>query len=233
MFGFFTLQLHVKTIWYFQFSSDRNGPCWTTNWKWSMKAFCHHINCYFTVEEEGWPPVGKKSRTVFSNKWSSGKGTVGFRSWSPWDGMGWLPGLAVESERPGSGGAKGSPLFRWEISAHFLAGRSPLRTLLAGFFQVAFFEHFPNYRQKHTSLLYQVASEQPSLSPSSRAVTTPNAPPTPPAKKQRNAPTGSEIMTWHFKNKLATLKTTLVETTTDRPTNSLTYWRGWSVELLA
>ena len=80
MFGFFTLQLHVKTIWYFQFSSDRNSPCWTTNWKWSMKAFCHHINCYFTVEEEGWPPVGKKSRTVFSNKWSSGKGTVGFRS---------------------------------------------------------------------------------------------------------------------------------------------------------
>ena len=49
--------------------------------------------------------------------------------------------------------------------------------------------------------MYQVASEQPSLSPSSRAVTTPNAPPTPPAKTQRTAPTGSEIMTWHLKKK--------------------------------
>ena len=98
MFGFFTLQLHVKTIWYFQFSSDRNSPCWTTNWKWSMKAFCHHINCYFTVEEEGWPPVGKKSRTVFPNKWRYGKGTVGFRSCSPWDTL-----LAVESVGPWMG----------------------------------------------------------------------------------------------------------------------------------
>ena len=30
-----------------------------------MKAFCHHINCYFTAEEEGWPPVGKNQGRCF------------------------------------------------------------------------------------------------------------------------------------------------------------------------
>ena len=40
-------------------------------------------------------PWGTKSRMVFPNKWRSGKGTVGFRSWSPWDTL-----LAVESVGP-------------------------------------------------------------------------------------------------------------------------------------
>ena len=85
-------------MWYFEFSSDRNGPCWPKKWKWSMKPFCHHINCYFTVEVEGWPPVGKKSRTVFPNRWRYGKGTVGCRSCSPWD-----TSLAVALEGPWMG----------------------------------------------------------------------------------------------------------------------------------
>ena len=63
-----------------------------------MKPFCHHINCYFTVEVEGWPPVGKKSRTVFPNRWRYGKGTVGCRSCSPWD-----TSLAVALEGPWMG----------------------------------------------------------------------------------------------------------------------------------
>ena len=44
------------------------------------------------------PPVEKNSRTVFPNKWRYGKGTVGFRSCSPWDTL-----LAVESEGPWMG----------------------------------------------------------------------------------------------------------------------------------
>ena len=63
-----------------------------------MKPFCHHIICYFTVEVEERPPVGKKSRTVFPNRWRYGKGTVGCRSCSPWD-----ISLAVAMEGPWMG----------------------------------------------------------------------------------------------------------------------------------
>ena len=95
MFGFFTLQLYVKTIWYFEFSSDRNGPCWTTKWKWSMKPFCHHINFYFTVEEEGWPPCGEKIKDGVSKQMEVWKGNRGLQIMVTmgWDGMGWSPGV--------------------------------------------------------------------------------------------------------------------------------------------
>ena len=74
-----------------------------------MKPFCHHINFYFTVEEEGWPPCGEKIKDGVSKQMEVWKGNRGLQIMVTmgWDGMGWSPGLAVGSERPGSGGAKG------------------------------------------------------------------------------------------------------------------------------
>ena len=38
-----------------------------------MKPFCHHINCYFTVEVEGWPPVEKNQGRCFQTDGGMGR----------------------------------------------------------------------------------------------------------------------------------------------------------------
>ena len=59
-------------------------------------------------------PRGKKIKDGVSKQMEFWKGNRGLQimvtmGWDGmgWDGMGWSPGLAVGSERPGSGGAKG------------------------------------------------------------------------------------------------------------------------------
>ena len=44
-----------------------------------MKPFCHHINCYFTVEVDGWPPVGKKIKDGVSKQMEVWEGNRGLQ----------------------------------------------------------------------------------------------------------------------------------------------------------
>ena len=56
-----------------------------------MKPFCHHINFYFTIEEEGWPPCGEKIKDGVSKQMEVWKGNRGLQIMVTmgWDGMGW------------------------------------------------------------------------------------------------------------------------------------------------